>query len=243
MSMARELRTGRFRIRDIRYDGGRVYLRHAHDEVQVSVIVRGALREDAAGRVNRVSAGDVIVKPAGTMHADEYDGTRIVCIDFAPAALELPVGGYASHRVDDAAAAGFRVARQFLSGGDVREELDELLAALPQKKVRDRTAATRAAAMLDERFAAPLGIGAVAAELRLHPVYLTRIFSEQWGCTPREYLQRLRARAAVHRITSTTRELAEIAIETGFSDQSHMTRAIAKTTGLTPAALRRMARG
>ncbi|HEX6158881.1 MAG TPA: AraC family transcriptional regulator [Thermoanaerobaculia bacterium] len=241
--MPRQLITGPFRIRDMRYDGGRVYARHAHDEVQVSVIVRGALREDAAGRMNRVSAGDVLVKPAGTMHADEYDETRIVCIDFAPDVLELPVGGYAWHRVDPAAAAGFRVARRFLGGGDVGEEIDELLAALPRKPLRDRAAATRAAAMLDDCFTAPLRIGAIAAELRLHPVYLTRIFSEQWGCTPREYLQRLRARAAVHRITSTARELAAIASETGFSDQSHMTRVIAKTTGLTPAALRRIARG
>jgi AraC family transcriptional regulator len=241
--MPRELHTGPFRIRDMRYDGGRVFVHHAHDEVQVSVIVRGALREDAAGRLHRLSTGDVIVKPAGTMHADEYDGTRIVCIDFAPDILELPVGGYAFHRVNDAAAAGFRVARQFLSGEDVGDAIDELLAALPEKKLRDRAAATRAAAILDDRFSAPLGITAIAAELRLHPVYLTRIFSEQWGCTPREYVQRLRARAAVHRITSTARTLAEIAIETGFSDQSHMTRAIAKSTGLTPAALRRIARG
>jgi AraC-like DNA-binding protein len=234
---------GPFRVRDMQYASGDRHTRHAHDEVQVSVIVRGVIREDAAGTLTRGCSGDVIVKPAGTMHADDFDSVRIVCVDFAPDALELPVGRYAWHRVDGAAAAGFRVARLFLAGADLCEELDELLAALVERRLRDRVTAMRAAAMLDDSFRGPLRIAAVAAELHLHPVYLTRIFSEQWGCTPREYRQRLRARAALHRITSTARPLADIACETGFSDQAHMTRVVAKSTGLTPAALRRIARG
>lgn len=241
--MPRVLTTGPCRVRDMQYDRGYAYSRHAHDEVQVSVIVRGAVEEDAAGTLNRGWSGDVIVKPAGTMHADAFDTTRIVCVDFDPRSMELPLAGYAWHRVDRAAAAGFRMARRFLAGAEISENLDELLAALVERPIRDRGAARRAASMLDERDGEPLHIAAIAAELHLHPVYLTRIFTEQWGCTPREYRQRLRAKAAVQQITSSVRPLAEIACATGFSDQAHMTRVVLKTTGLTPAALRRVARG
>lgn len=225
-----------FRIRDMHYQRGATYLRHAHDEVQVSVIVRGTMTEDAAGRRQRGCVGDVIVKPAGTLHSDEFEGTRIVCVDFVPDAYE--VGAYAWHRVDRASAAGFRFAQRFLSGADVSDDIPELLASLAERQLRDRAAARRAADLLHDN-----GVAETARALALHPVYLTRIFAEQWGCTPREYRNRLRVRAAMQAITSTRRELAEIAAETGFSDQSHMTRAVAKATGLTPAALRRVTTG
>jgi hypothetical protein len=37
----------------------------------------------------RGSAGDVVVKPAGTMHANTFDGVRIVSLDCDPALLEV----------------------------------------------------------------------------------------------------------------------------------------------------------
>lgn len=231
-----QLTTGPFRLRDMHYYRGQTYVRHAHDEVQVSVIVRGDMHEDAHGSLQRGRPGDVIVKPAGTMHADEFDQTRIVCIDFDRDAFE--VSGYEWHRLDDVSAAGFRFAYRFLAGADVSDEVHELLAALPARRFRDRLAARRAAELLEH-----LGVADAARELGLHPVYLTRIFTEQWGCTPRQYRQRLRVRAALHGIASTKRPLAEIAADAGFSDQSHMTRALSKAVGLTPAALRRVARG
>jgi AraC family transcriptional regulator len=225
-----------FRIRDMHYPRGTTYLRHAHDEVQVSIIVRGGMIEDAAGRRQPGSTGDVVVKPAGTLHADEFDATRIICLDFQPDAVD--VGGYAWHRLDRASMAGFRLVQRYLSGADVTQDIDELLAALPGRPLRDRAAATRAAEMLRT-----LNVADTARELDLHPVYLTRIFTEQWRCTPREYRNRLRIHTAMRAITSTTRPLADIALEAGFSDQAHMTRALSKATGLAPAALRRMAAG
>lgn len=225
------------RIRDMQYASGFRYTRHAHDEVQVSVVVRGAMREDVAGSVHTVQPGDVIVKPAGTLHADEFDGTRIICIDFPSEEIDLPLREYAWHRGDRRSAAGLRMAVRFLRGDDVAVDVDELLAALPCTRVRDRAAAKRAAELIDPT--RPLRIGSIAAELRLHPVYLTRIFAEEWGCTPREYVQRMRVRMAVHAISSTSRPLADVASDSGFSDQAHMTRAVARVTGCTPAALRR----
>lgn len=52
-----------------------------------------------------------------------------------------------------------------------------------------------------------------------------------------------RLRAAADRLASTDLPLARIACETGFADQAHLTRALRRETGLTPAALRRHAAG
>jgi hypothetical protein len=147
-----------FRLRDMRYFRGQRHARHAHDQVQVSVIVCGEMREDAAARMHAVHAGDVVIKPASTLQADELDATRIVCIDFDPGAVELQLGGYAWHRVDRAASAGLRFALRFLRGADVTDDIDELLAALPQTQPRDRVKARRAAGLID--IARPLRIRA-----------------------------------------------------------------------------------
>jgi AraC-like DNA-binding protein len=53
----------------------------------------------------------------------------------------------------------------------------------------------------------------------------------------------VRARAVAHRLASTARALAEIALEAGFSDQAHMSRVFLRRMGVTPGAFRRIARG
>jgi AraC-like DNA-binding protein len=50
---------------------------------------------------------------------------------------------------------------------------------------------------------------------------------------------RLRARAALERLAGGERDLARLAAELGFADQSHLTRVVRSETGRTPAALRR----
>jgi AraC-like DNA-binding protein len=238
----REVSIGAFRIRDMRYAAGCAHRRHTHEKLQISILLRGSMREDVAARANVVCAGDVIVKPAGVSHENAYDGTRIICVDVDPKEIDLPLAGYAVHRLDDAVATGLRVAQRFLGGADVEDHVADLVAALAERRVRDHKAAVRAAAMLEASFPRNLRVSAVAQELRLHPVYLSRVFREQWGCTPREYLQRLRARAAMNRIATTTEPLADVAHDSGFCDQAHMTRVIGRVAGLSPAVLRRLAR-
>ena len=242
MISTRESISGAFRIRDVRYARGFTYTPHAHDDHQISVVLRGSIAEETRGRVQRGFAGDVIVKPSGTQHADEFDDARIVCIDFPAALPEIAVGAYAWHRYDEASSAAFRVARRFLGGEDVSDDITELLAALCERRLRDHAVAVRAADMLEESFAKPLRLADMAVELGFHSVYVARVFRQHWGCAPREYLQRVRVRAAAHRIASTSDPLATIACDTGFSDQAHMTRIVSRRLGLAPAALRRVAR-
>jgi AraC-like DNA-binding protein len=49
---------------------------------------------------------------------------------------------------------------------------------------------------------------------------------------------RLRARAALERLAGGERDLARLAADTGFADQSHLCRVLGQETGQTPAALR-----
>lgn len=225
-----------FRIRDMSYDAGEAMPRHAHDELQISILLRGTMREEAGGVVYEGRAGDIIIKPAGVMHANTFGAARIVCLDTVD---ELPFRGYAWHRISAATPVAMRVTKRYLDGEDVSEDIDELLAALPSPVRADRVLATRAARMLDDAFPA---MPPLARELGVHRVYLARVFRLQWGCSPRDYVQQLRVRAAAHRLASTMHALADIALDCGFSDQPHMSRVFRRCMGLTPAAFRRMAR-
>ena len=49
---------------------------------------------------------------------------------------------------------------------------------------------------------------------------------------------RLRARRALERLAGGDRDLARLAADTGFADQSHLCRVLRAETGATPAALR-----
>ncbi len=73
----------------------------------------------------------------------------------------------------------------------------------------------------------------------MHPARLARGFRRSYGESVGERLRRLRldaARAALERPGS---DLADVAQECGFADQSHLTRAFRKAFGVTPGAFRR----
>ena len=87
-----------FRIRDQHYEAGEIYPRHAHDELQISIVLRGTIREESGGVAYDGCAGDIIIKPAGLMHSDTFSATRIVCLDADPSQIEVPFHGYAWYR-------------------------------------------------------------------------------------------------------------------------------------------------
>ena len=79
----------------------------------------------------------------------------------------------------------------------------------------------------------------LAVQAGLHPVYVARAFRRWFGCSITNYLRTIRLDRARRLLLDETRSLARIAAETGFADQSHLTRLLSKRTGVTPAALRR----
>ena len=74
----------------------------------------------------------------------------------------------------------------------------------------------------------------------VHPVYLSRTFRRFTGAGIGEYVHRLRIRAACEHMLQRELPLADIALATGFADQSHLTRVFRQITGTSPAAFRRL---
>jgi AraC-like DNA-binding protein len=78
----------------------------------------------------------------------------------------------------------------------------------------------------------------LAATLAVSPHHLSRVFRRATGHTIARHRMRLRARTALEQLAGGERDLARLAADVGFADQSHLCRVIRDETGTTPSALR-----
>ncbi len=95
--------------------------------------------------------------------------------------------------------------------------------------------------LLHDQFQEGLELNDLATSAGVHPVYLVQCFRKHYGCTPGEYQRRLRVEWAKEKLLQCELTLSEIALRSGFADQSHLTRIFKKQTGQTPMAYRRSA--
>jgi len=100
----------------------------------------------------------------------------------------------------------------------------------------------RAIDYLHAHYAEAPTVGDIAEAVGVHPAHLSRMFRRHEGVTVGDYLRRLRIEAARDMLAGSDRPLGEIALQTGFSDQSHFSRLFRAATGHTPASYRRITR-
>jgi AraC-like DNA-binding protein len=84
-----------------------------------------------------------------------------------------------------------------------------------------------------------LMVAEMADAIGLSESRFAHAYRESRGQTPHRALQKLRVHHAEQLLEDPARSIADIAIETGFSDQAHLTRAFSAMTGRTPGAWRR----
>jgi AraC family transcriptional regulator len=161
--------------------------------------------------------------------------------------LELPerfVPGTGSR----AAALAVRAARAFRAAeGASAVSVEELLVALLAELTRTRHPVERrrpswldrATDMVHARYLEPIGLADLAAEVDVHPSHLARSFSRIHGCSVGELVRRLRLEHARALLAETDRRLSDVALSTGFADQSHFSRSFKRRFGVTPGTYRR----
>lgn len=97
----------------------------------------------------------------------------------------------------------------------------------------------RARDLLHDRFSEDVSLREVAAAVGIHPVHLARVFRKEYGCTVGDYIRRLRVEFACRKLAESETPLAQIAILSGFSDQSHFSNAFRRQMRMTPGEFRR----
>ena len=97
--------------------------------------------------------------------------------------------------------------------------------------------------LLSTHYAERLALDEIAQAVHASPYHLCRVFGAEAGVTIHRYRDRLRLRAALERLAGARVDLGRLALDLGFSSQSHFCRAFRRGFGLTPTAARRLPPG
>jgi AraC-like DNA-binding protein len=98
---------------------------------------------------------------------------------------------------------------------------------------------TRACEYVLAHYAEPIAVGDLARRAHLSESQLQREFRRLFGMSLGAYLLRVRLIMARRRLEASSDPVGRIALECGFYDQSHFTRAFRAETGLRPLEYRR----
>ena len=92
--------------------------------------------------------------------------------------------------------------------------------------------------LIRAKFVERLTLADIAREVGIHPVNLAQEYRRHYKRTVGNQIRQLRMEYASEQISQTNSSLADIALASGFSDQSHFTVAFKNFTGTTPSAYR-----
>jgi AraC family transcriptional regulator len=243
-----------FRLVDCLYPADSEMPRHTHEVSHLSLVLSGNYTERYGRNERACEAAMLIVHPPDEDHSVAFreKGARVFSLHLRPKWVER-IRDYSKILDEPAAFRGLpaslaaRLYREVRQWDAVTPLVIESLAlqiiaetsrqvSLSEKRVPRWLERVRE--MLHAQFAETVRFSELAAAAEVHPVYLAREFRRHFRCTMGEYLRRLRVEIACEIISKSEMPLNEIAVRVGFYDQSHLTNACKRLTGLTPAQYR-----
>ena len=202
--------------------------RHRHASAYAAIVLDGGYLESGDHGRRRLESSQVVIHAAYEAHSDrvEASGARVLNLELS---LALAPGFYQLVGLDEILGA--------VRCGDV----------LSIPALIEQRAAPLAPLTEDWPDVLALEIGnnpqtnltRWAEHMGLRISDLSPGFFAAFGTTPKRFRAEAKSRKAAALLGSSPEPLAQIAIEAGFTDQAHMTRAVFALTGLTPGKIRR----
>jgi AraC family transcriptional regulator len=235
---------------------------HAHENASVAVTIGGSLQTKLASGVSyQSSPNSVMTMPAGDVHSNVAGpgGARLIVVEASPAALEAELSCCA-HLLHDvrhcrdhrAGALAWTVAQELAAPDEITPLMlggiaREMLAATARLTEPHREALRprwllRGLEVIHARYSDALGLNELARKVGVHPVYFSRAFRAHMGCTLGAYLRKLRVDRAADMLASSEESIADIALQVGFADQSHLSNVFRRLRGITPSRYREESR-
>lgn len=237
------------------------FTRHYHEEYVVGVIERNAYEFYHRGGMQTISEGEIVLINPGEIHSGRplYDSgwtyrvfyptvtlmRRIAC-EMTGKPWDMPY--FPDSVVDDP-----YLAQQILSLHLLMEHSQSRLARDTQLRVALATLISRYAVnrplnlamsnepraikrvqdYLETHYADNVSLDELAQVAALSPYHLVRIFKQETGLPPHQYLAHLRVLRAKSLLTAGM-AIRDVAASTGFTDQSHLTRWFKRVIGIPP---------
>lgn len=230
---------------------------HTHENAHFLYVLSGEYQATVKNKKNLYSSS-MLYYPAGTTHDDHFNsaGGRFLTVSLTPDTNSklLEEINFIDYSMDFNDAAIFRLGetiRRELRSPDRLSQiiLEGMVTELMVYAVRGSETAgkppawlQKACELLQDCCCDSISINDVASAVLVHPLHLARAFRKFFNCSPGEYLRKCRIETASNLLRHSEKSLVEIALISGYSDQSQFTRSFKRHTGLTPAVYRRLIR-
>ena len=238
---------------------------HAHETNEIYYMKEGSCRYNIAGRSFEVTAGDVLLIPAGTRHkTDRYSRhyTRLL-INFPQEYISpeienaIPVGSYLyrePHLASEADRIFSYIEAEYKSDSPLRaptlrcytEELVLLLAKSKNtyRNEHGKKPVEQTLAYISEHYMNEITLPMLAAMHGVTPGHLSRTFKRETGYGISEYLTLIRLRKAEFMLKNEPgRTVSEIAYACGFNDSNYFSDKFKRTYGYPPSHIKKAVKG
>jgi AraC family transcriptional regulator len=225
---------------------------HAHSAPLFHLVLAGQTLNRAEGSGSHAGVATVDFYPAGLPHATSWIGESAGIEatlsgetaaqwkhwDLLPTAPVRLNGGLIAALLYVAYRQAFGV--DSASGIEAEGFLCEAAAELqrmPRLQPTREGASRRLWQARERLYEAPLetiSLTELAAQVELHPVYLSRAFHQAFGETVGDCLRKRRLDESCQRLRETDASLTQIAFAAGFSDQAHFSRIFRSYLGMPP---------
>jgi AraC family transcriptional regulator len=240
---------------EIRFKPNAFLAQHAHDKPHFCAILEGGYTGRYGTKSQEGHPSDTVYRPAGERHSVRFHDveTRVLIIEFtfdflgrvAERGLDLS-SNFCSGKVTWLAK---RVWAEHNLGDSCSQlAIEGLLLEMLAQVSRRQTPGKLLPAWLfqvkdqiQETCGQRFSVDDLAKTANVHPVYLVTAFKKAFRLTPGEFQRHVRIHRAEELMSKMpAMPLSEVALVTGFFDQSHFSRAFKHVTGLTPSTFRQM---
>ena len=255
--VVRTMATQNFFLSERQYDSLHDSKRHAHAKHYIIITIEGKYFSTFDSRTDEFTPWTVTYHQAGVSHSSRYGarGARVLYIELPIERLKDFCQISASHLNHFSLQGGLVdwTARQLYNEFTASDRfspfvIDGFVTQILAHLLRQRMTSPRrlppwlgnADEMIRTRYMEPLALTNIATLVQVHPGHLAREYVRYYGCTIGEQIRRLRIEYACEQLASTERCLADIALDAGFSDQSHFTVSFRQHIGMPPSHYRKM---
>jgi AraC family transcriptional regulator len=230
---------------------------HSHEQTYISIVLRGSYTERCESMSSDVLPGQVIFHFAGESHSNLFhkSGGQVLNLELSPTFLErltesrgIPANRRCILKSSYALQLGLRLHKEFTEAdltsclaieGLTMELMAEIFRdRLLQEKPKSRNWLDIVREILNDKYNQRLTLDDLAASVSVHPVHLARAFRKRYLCSVGDHIRKLRIEAACRELLNSNAPISEVALRTGFSDQSHLCRTLKRYAGMSPRNLR-----
>lgn len=228
---------------------------HYHEDIEVYYLLSGSCRYFIGHRTYRLTAGDVVVIPAGIIHKVVYESSThsrllLNCTeDYVPASV-LPMLSQLTYfpRSPATEKQTFYIYKQLRQAVEQQDCFTEdtihcfafqlflMLARSGSDSPNDQISiAEKAVLYIHKNYASHISLTDTATHCAVSPEHLSRLFKKDTGFGFKEYLNIYRLKKAEALLKSgKTQSIAQTALACGFSDSNYFSSIYKKHCGIAP---------